>query len=51
MNLLDSLLLIVAAVFFLLAALNFRNATNNLIAVGLFAWVLVPLIAALRHLA
>jgi hypothetical protein len=50
MNLIDALLLIAAALCFLGAAINVRNAMYTLIATGLFLWVLVPLLHALRAL-
>jgi len=47
MHTLDLILLIIAAVCFGLAAAGVPSRVN-LIALGLLAWVLVPLIAALR---
>jgi hypothetical protein len=44
---LDLILLLIAAVLFALAALN-TGARLNLLALGLLAWVLVPLIATIR---
>jgi len=41
------ILLIIAAVCFALATFNVATRVN-LVALGLFAWVLVPLIAALQ---
>lgn len=40
-------LYIVAAVLFFLAAINVASARVNLIAAGLLAWVLVPLLTSL----
>ena len=39
---------LLAAVFFALAALNVNSPRVNLLALGLLAWVLVPLAAALN---
>lgn len=54
MNVVYLLLFIAAAVCFVLAAANFAMSTRrggvNLVAVGLFFWVLVPLIQSIRHL-
>ena len=40
----DTILLIVAAVCFALAAVNVKVGTINLLAVGLLAWVLAALL-------
>lgn len=44
MNVLYLILLIIAAVLLAMAALNHQVRRYNLIAAGLFFWVLVPLI-------
>ena len=44
------LLLLVAAVCFGLAAFNFSHRRLNLLALGLLAWVLVPLLQTLVRL-
>ncbi len=49
MDVIDLILLIVAVVCFALAAANV-NARVSLVALGLLAWVLVPLIDAARAL-
>jgi hypothetical protein len=41
------ILLLIAAILFALAALNVASARVNLIAAGLFAWVLVSVLTAL----
>jgi hypothetical protein len=48
MDVLDLILLIVAGVCFLLASLNVTSPRVQLLALGLLAWVLVPLIDAAR---
>jgi len=48
MHTVNLLLLIVAAVCFGLAAFGAPLSRVNLVALGLLAWVLVPLIATLR---
>jgi multisubunit Na+/H+ antiporter MnhG subunit len=48
MNTLYFILLLVAAVCFIMAALNVAIVRINLVALGLFAWVLVPLIQHIR---
>lgn len=54
MDVVYMLLFIAAAVCFVLAALNVvvnsRRGTINLMAMGLFFWVLVPLIQSIKHL-
>ncbi len=40
----DLILLIVAAICFLLAALNVKVGSVNLVAAGLFAWVLASIL-------
>lgn len=45
MHVTDLILYIIAALCFLLAMLNVGSQRVNLIAAGLFAWVLVALIA------
>jgi hypothetical protein len=41
-------LYLLAAVFFGLAAFNVASARVNFVALGLLAWVLVPLVVTLR---
>jgi hypothetical protein len=48
MKTIDLILLVVAAVCFALAGLNVGHPRVNLVALGLLAWVLVPLIALAR---
>jgi hypothetical protein len=48
MRTLDLILYLIAAILFALAALNVASARVNLIAAGLFCWVLVPLIAVIN---
>lgn len=51
MNVIDFILLLLGAVCFAAAAFNVpKNATVNLVALGLLFWILVPLIAAGQHL-
>ena len=50
MNVFYLLLLIVAAVCFGIAAFSSRQPRINLVALGLLAWVLVPLLQALVSL-
>lgn len=50
MRILDLVLLILAALCFALAALNTQSRVN-LIAAGLLAWVLVPLITLANSMA
>ena len=45
MRTLDIILLLIAAILFALAGLNVGHPRLNLVALGLLAWVLVPLIA------
>jgi hypothetical protein len=45
MRTLDLILYLIAAILFALAALNVASSRINLVAAGLFAWVLVPLLA------
>jgi hypothetical protein len=47
MTMLNLVLLLIAAVCFGLAAFGVGGGRVNLVALGLLAWVLVPLIAAL----
>lgn len=51
MRVIDLILYILAAVLFALAALNVASSRVNLIAAGLLAYVLVPLIALASSLA
>jgi hypothetical protein len=44
------ILLIISAVFFVLAAVNVASQRINLMAAGLFFWVLVPLIQMTQRL-
>jgi len=44
----DVIALLVAAVLFLLAGINVTHPRLNLIALGLLAWVLVPLVSAVN---
>lgn len=48
MRTLDLVLYLIAAICFALAALGVASSRINLVAAGLFAWVLVPLIALLN---
>lgn len=48
MRVIDLILYLIAAILFALAAFNV-SAKVNLIAAGLLAWVLVPLIATLQQ--
>lgn len=50
MNAFYMLLLLLAAVFFALSALNVVAHRINFLALGLFCWVLVPLIQTLQAL-
>jgi hypothetical protein len=47
-NTINLILLLIAAVLFGLAAVNVTHPRINLVALGLLAWVLVPLIALLH---
>lgn len=44
----DIIALLVAAILFLLAGLNIGHPRLNLIALGLLAWVLVPLVTLIN---
>jgi hypothetical protein len=48
MTAVDLILLIIAAVCFALAAFGVATPRINLVSLGLLAWVLVPLIAAVQ---
>lgn len=48
MRTLDLVLYLIAAILFALAALGVASSRINLIAAGLFFWVLVPLIALIQ---
>ena len=50
MDVLDLILYLLAAVCFALAALNVASPRVQLLALGLLAWVVVPLIDAARAL-
>lgn len=50
MTVLYLILLIVAAVLFVLAALSVDVRRLNLVALGLFFWVLVPILQTLKSL-
>jgi hypothetical protein len=49
MRILDIILLLIGAVCFGIAAMGKPVGRVNLIALGLLAWILVPLIGLLQH--
>jgi len=49
-NVIIVLLLLLAAIFFALTAFGIASSRVNLLALGLFCWVLVPLILAVKTL-
>lgn len=50
MNVIVFVLLLIGAVLFALTAFGVASARINLLAAGLFCWILVPLIAAVQAL-